>query len=324
VLRLAFIAFIVLIGGFVWAGPGILLTPFTPRGFSSVSDGTNTVYFQSRGDLAREMLDAAQQSQAAILEFWDDPVVTSLFDGVRLYLGETPDAYYRLTGNHAGGSAMFGSVIVINLSKVGERHSMVDFIDHEMAHIYLRRRFGYFGKHFSIPMWFDEGTAILIQTKSPFKDRFQSYLEMRPQLFSVRQLRYATDWETMYSVEGGILTGQHYGYVGTFVEYLQQTYGQDKIRSYLGALSMSRHPEVVFEDVFGESLMAAEEHWMTRDKEGGLIPADTELVPLPRVGRVIIKWGIIFGLLLFFALWGFRQACRAVRFVAAKMATVTN
>jgi hypothetical protein len=164
-------------------------------------------------------------------------------------------------------------------------------------------------------MWFDEGTATLIQTRSPFKDRFQSYLEMRPQLFSVRQLRYATDWETMYSVEGGILTGQHYGYVGTFVEYVQQVYGQDKIRSYLGALSMSRHPEAAFEYVFGESLEAAEEHWMTRDKEAGLIPAETEFVPLPRVGRVVIKWGIILGLLLFLALWIFRQVCRGVRLI---------
>lgn len=318
VLRLVFLIFVLLIGWFLWLGPGVLLTPFTPRGFATASDGTNTVFFQSKDEVAREMLDIAQQSQASILEFWDDPGQADLFNGVRLYLGETPGAYYRLTGNHAGGSALFGSVIVINLSKVGERHSMVDFIDHEMAHIYLRRRFGYFTKHFTIPMWFDEGTATLIQTRAPFKDRFQSYLEMRPQLFSVRQLRYATDWETMYSVEGGILTGQHYGYVGTFAEYLQQVYGQGKLRGYLGALSMSRHPEAVFEDVFGESLSAAEEQWMAHHKEAGLIPPETYYVPLPTVGRVVIKWSIIFGLLLFFALWSVRQTCKVVRFVAAR------
>jgi hypothetical protein len=165
-------------------------------------------------------------------------------------------------------------------------------------------------------MWFDEGTAILIQTKSPFKDRFQTYLEVRPQLFSVRQLRYATDWETMYSVDGGILTGQHYGYVGTFAEYLQQVYGQDQLRAYLASLSMSRSPEDVFEDVFGKALSATEERWMTTYKEAGLIPPETEYIPLPTVGRVVIKWGIIVGLLLFVALWSFRQMCRLVRLAA--------
>lgn len=319
VLRLIFLAFIVLIGAFVWRGPGVLLTPFTPRGFSTISDGTVKVYFQSNEELAGEMLSIGQRSRASILEFWGDPGEAGLFDGVRVYLGETPEAYYRLTMNQAGGSAMFGSVIVINFSKVGERHSMADFIDHELAHIYLRRRFGYFTKHFTIPMWFDEGAATLIQTRAPFKDRFRSYLERRPRLFSVRQLRFATDWETMSSVEGGFLTGQHYGYCGNFVEYLQQVYGQDKIRRYLGSLSMSRHPEDVFEDVFDLSLSAVEDQWMSRQKKAGLIPVETEYIPLPRVGRVMIKWGVILGLLLFFALWIFRQVCRGVRFVAARV-----
>ena len=319
VLRLAFLAFILFIGAFLWMGPGVLLTPFAPSGFATVSDGTNTVFYQSKEETAREMLVIARQAQASILAFWGDPGEAGLFEGVKVYLGETPEAYYRLTMNRAGGSAMFGSVIIINLSKVGELHSMVDFIDHEMAHIYLRRRFGYFTKHFTIPMWFDEGTATLIQTRAPFKDRFQSYLEKRPKLFSVRQLRYATDWETMYSVEGGILTGQHYGYVGTFADYLRQVYGHDKLRSYLGSLSMSRHPEDVFEDVFSVSLSTAEEQWMKRQKEAGLIPVEAEYVPLPTVERVTVKWSIIFVLLMFFGLWAFRQACRMVRFAAARV-----
>ena len=118
VLRLISLAFIVLISAFLWLGPGVLLIPFTPRGFASVSDGTNTVFFENKEELAREMLSIAQQSQASILEFWDDLGEAGLFDGVRLYLGETSGAYFRLTGNRAGGSAMFGSVIVINLPSV--------------------------------------------------------------------------------------------------------------------------------------------------------------------------------------------------------------
>ena len=168
-------------------------------------------------------------------------------------------------------------------------------------------------------MWFDEGTALLIQKEAPFVDRFQSYLKRRPQLVSVRQLRYATDWESMYTAEGGALTGLHYGYVGTFTRYLKQVYGLEKLRSYLGSLSLGRNPEDVFEDVFEDTLEAVEDQWMSQNKAAGLIPAETEYVPLPTVGRVVIKWGVIFGLLIFFGLWIFRQICRVVRFVAARV-----
>lgn len=312
-LRSFFVAIVILFAGLLLVGPGVLLTPWAPPGFDIESDGTTSVFFESHREIAGEVLEITRQARVSILDFWGDPEDSHALEGVRIYLGETPAAYFRLTGNRAGGSAMFGNVIVINLSRVGEIHSMRDFIDHELAHIYLRKRFGYLNKHLAVPMWLDEGSALLIQQQAPFMDRFVVEVHGRPRLFSVRQLRYATQWERMYSVDGGALTGLHYGYVGWFVDYLRETYGIGALRRYLASLSLGADPEDVFEVVFGRSLAAVEEHWVSLQKEAGRVPWETAYAPLPTVPRVVVKWSILFGLLGLALLWAVRQVCRAVR-----------
>ena len=51
-----FVTVIVLMGWFLFLGPGVLLMPFTPRGFQSVADDTNTVYYENGEESAREVL----------------------------------------------------------------------------------------------------------------------------------------------------------------------------------------------------------------------------------------------------------------------------
>ena len=109
--------FLGLICWFLLLGPGVVLMPFAPRGFRSIADSTSRVYYQKDEAAARKVLRLAGEARDAILSFWGATDRIELFKGVKIYLGETPEEYYRLTMNRAGGSAMLGSVIVIDITK---------------------------------------------------------------------------------------------------------------------------------------------------------------------------------------------------------------
>jgi formylglycine-generating enzyme required for sulfatase activity len=120
--------------------------------------------------------------------------------------------------NRAGGFAMLGSIIVINMSKAGPVLSIEDFPRHELGHN-LRRR---------------------------------------PRLLSLTSLRYHTDWETLVAMAGSTLARQHYGYVGAFVEYLERRFGIEPVRDYLRALSWGKSTDAVFAQVYGSPLATIE------------------------------------------------------------------
>jgi hypothetical protein len=241
-----------------------------------------------------------------------------IFQGTKIYLGETPEAYYRLTGNRAGGSAMSGNVIVINVARVGEVLSLVDFMRHELAHSYLRRRFGFFRKHLTIPMWFDEGCAVLIQGESPDMKSLDERLSRLPRLVSVTSLRYNMDWENMVFMEGNRLARQQYGYVGVFAEYLEDRFGLAKIREYLSSLDWGRDPQEVFASVFGNRLADVEGRFLSEYKATKGLPEGIELVAPPWVPRVVLKWTLLFLILAFLILWTARQLFRMTRFIVKR------
>jgi hypothetical protein len=319
ILRLLSVAFMGLIGWFLFLGPGVVLMPFAPRGYQSIADSTNRVYYEKDEAAAREVLRLARESQEAILDFWGRTESIELFKGIKVYVGETSEAYYKLTMNRAGGSAMFGSVIVIDMAKAGQILSLVDFMRHELGHVYLRRLLGYFRKHLTVPAWFDEGCAVLVQGGSPDMASLGDYLEKRPRLLSVTSLRYHTDWETMIFMDGSRLARQHYGYVGAFVEYLEKRFGIEKIRDYLRALSWGKDPDEVFSDIYGSPLAEIEGQFLSEYKAMKGLSEEIEIIAPPLVPRVVIRWTLIFGILAFVILWTIRQAFRLSRFVLARV-----
>jgi hypothetical protein len=312
--RLLYITVLGLIGWFFLLGPGVVLMPFAPRGFQSLADSTNRVFYENDEESARKVLRLAGEAQNTILDFWGDKDGNSLFKGIKIYLGETPEAYYRLTMNRAGGSAMFGHIIVIDLTKAGRILSLVDFMNHEMAHIYLRRRLGYIRKHLTVPAWFDEGCAVVVQGGSPDVASLGDYLKKRPRLLSVTSLRYHTDWETMVFMEGSRLARQHYGYVGAFVDYLDRRFGIEAIREYLSALSWGRDPKEVFATVYSIPLTEVEQQFLSEYRAMKGIEEEIAVITPPLVPRVVIRWTIIFGVLVFMMLWVVRQIFRLSRF----------
>ena len=220
--------------------------------------------------------------------------------------------------NRAGGSAMFGSVIVVDMTKAGQYLSLVDFMRHELGHIYLRRRLGYIRKHITVPAWFDEGCAVLVQGGSPDMESLGDYLEKRPRLLSVSALRYHTDWETMVFMEGSRLARQHYGYVGAFVEYLEKRFGIEKIRDYLRAFSWGKDPEEVFADIYGSPLTDVEGQFLSEYKAMKGLSEEIEIIAPPLVPRVVIRWTLVVGILSFLILWAIRQVFRVSRFVLTR------
>jgi len=317
--RILSTTFVGLIGWFLLLGPGVVLMPFAPRGFRSIADSTSRVYYQKEEDAAREVLRLAGEAQDAILDFWGATDGIGLFKGIKIYLGETPEAYYRLTMNRAGGSAMSGGIIVIDLTKAGQVLSLEDFMRHELGHIYLRRHLGYLRKHLTVPAWFDEGCAVRVQVASPDVAALGYNLKIRPRLLSLASLRYQTDWETMVFMERSTLVRQHYGYVGAFVEYVEKGFGIEKVREYSSALSWGKDPDAVFARVYGSTLAEIEGQFLSDYRVTKGIKEEIEIVALPLVPRVVIRWTLVFGILAFAVLWTIRQVFRASRFVSIQV-----
>jgi len=294
--------------------------PFAPRGFQSIADSTSRVYYQMDKAAAHEILRLAGEAQEAILDFWGAADKrTELFKGVRIYLRDTPEAYYRLTRNNAGGSAMLGGIIVLDMTKAGQALSVEDFLRHELGHIYLRRRLGYIRKHLTVPAWFDEGCAVRVQGGSPDVAALAHNLQIRPRLLSLMSLRYQTDWETMVFMEGGTLARQHYGYVGAFVEYLERHFGIEKVREYLHSLSWGKDPDAVFAQVYGGSLATVEAQFLSDYRVTKGIKEEIKIMARPLVPCVVIRWTLVFGILAFVALWTIRQVFRASRSISKRV-----
>jgi hypothetical protein len=317
--RFLSVTFVGLIGWFLFLGPGVVLMPFEPSGFQSIADSTNRVYYEKDEAAAREVLRIAREAQNVILDFWGGTERIELFEGIKIYLGETSEAYYHLTMNRAGGSALFSSVIVIDMTKAGQVLSLVDFMRHELGHIYLRRRLGYIRKHLTVPAWFDEGCAVRVQGGSPDVASLGDYLTKQPRLLSVTALRYHTDWETMVFMEGSRLARQHYGYVGAFVGYLEKRFGIEKIREYSSALSWGKDPDDVFAAVYGNSLKEVEGQFLSEYRAMKGIQEEIEIIAPPLVPRVVIRWTLIFGILAFLIIWTIRQVFRVSRFASARV-----
>ena len=58
--------------------------------------------------------------------------------------------------------------------------------------------------------------------------------------------------------------------------------------------------------------------WLEEMKAANQIPRDTVFRANPLAWQVVARWLIIFGVLLFAALWILRQVCRTFRFMIAR------
>jgi hypothetical protein len=308
----------------IW-GPMVILMPFAPPGFSSLSDGINTVYFQ--GDTknkAQQVLQQAQDAQLAVLRFWEGPEATVFpSGGTRVYLCNSPEVYHRLTLNRAAGCVIFDKALYLDMTKQAVRKTTPNDLRHEFSHVYLARHLGLIKNLFGAPKWFDEGCAATLADlpwQSP--SHLSKYLTDSPGLTSPLDLESYSEW-LMASRNGGWAVLKQYAHVRRFVEYLVTKHGQQKIVEYLHTLSLSSSSASRFEEVFGVPLDIAHEDWLSGMKEAGHLPSTTNVVRVspPTSIRIIVPVALILVIVVLLML--IRQLSRtvrlAVRFIPEKM-----
>jgi len=292
-----FLFFWVIIFFFIF-GPGRVLFPALLDSYDNVTDYTNTVYYS--GDHIIEAMDVlymASIAQDSIRKFWNDTSDQEFWKGVNVFLCESPDQYYHLTWNRAMGSAMMGR-IVLNPDRFETSMSLYSALVQEMSHLYMSRHFGYFCYLFLLPKWFDEGCAAVMQDYSDPANHLDDYLKQNPELISVTSLKHPWNWQAMVRMEDGKMAAKGYGEVYQFTRYLISTYGIEKIREYGSRLHWNFRSEKTFEEVFQVPLEETEKKWMNNQKEAGIFPPQTLLVPVSFDFLVFLRWALIFVVVL--------------------------
>ena len=297
-LRILLFLFFWVIIFFVVFGPGRVLFPSLLDSYENVTDNVNTVYYS--GDHIMEAMDVLYMAsivQDSIRKFWNDTSDKEFWKGVNIFLCESPDQYYHLTWNKAMGSAMMGR-IVLNPDRFETTMSLYSALVHEMSHLYMSRRFGYFCYVFLFPKWFDEGCATVMQDYSFSANHLNDYLRENPELVLFTSLKHPWNWQAMVRMEDGKMAAKGYGSVYQFTRYLISNYGIDPIREYGSRLHWNFRSENTFEEVFQVPLATIEKKWLAQEKESGNLPAKAQMVPVPFDFLVFFRWVLIFVVVL--------------------------
>jgi hypothetical protein len=102
---------------------------------------------------------------------------------------------------------------------------------------------------------------------------------------------------------------------------VERRFGIEKVREYLNALSWEEHPDAVFARIYGSPLTAIESQFLSEFRLMKGIHEEIEIVTLPLIPRVVIRWTLVFGLLALAVLWAIRQTFRASRFALKKFSS---
>jgi hypothetical protein len=108
------------------------------------------------------------------------------------------------------------------------------------------------------------------------------------------------------------------------VEYLERRFGIEKVRDYLRALSWGKSPDAVFAQVYGSPLATIEGQFLSDYRGAKGIKEEIEIIALPLVPRVVLRWTLIFGILAFAVLWTIRQVIRASRFILRQVSATSG
>lgn len=305
-----------LIYGSIW-GPLVVFMPFSPPGFLSLSDGTNTVYFQEGdGEKAKQILQQTQDAQLAVLHFWEGSAGHEFPQGgVRVYLCNSVE-YHRFTLNRSSGCAILGKAVYLDVSKQVIRKATPNDLRHELSHIYVARHLGMFNQRFAVPRWFGEGCAATLGDlpwQSP--RHLTKYLADSPGLTNPLDLESLSEWGAVFR-NGNTSQLKQYAHARGFVEHLATKHGQQKLVEYLHKLSFSSSPASRFEEVFGVPLDVAHESWLSAMQDGDRLPRSTNVVRAAVPTSIRIKAAVELVLAVVVLLWLIRQLSRMVRLTA--------
>lgn len=301
-------------------GPLAIFMPFIPPGFSSVTDGRNTVYFQN-GDRqkAEQVLRQTGDAMLAVLRFWEGPSADRFpGEGVRVYLCHSSQTCQRLSTTRAAGSTIAGRAVFLDMRKQAIRKTTPGDLRHELSHLYLARHLGLFRSLTAVPRWFDEGCAASLGDLPWQTPRHLSkYLSDSPGLSSPSEMETHIDWHAMLS-QGNAAQLKSYAHVRNFVDYLIEEHGLHKIREYVHRLSIRSSSADTFQQIFGSSLDESHQAWLSDMKNAGRLPRDTGIAQMStsaavRTTAVVVE--VLVDVLIVF--WLVRQISRVVRLTAS-------
>ena len=116
-----------------------------------------------RSDASEEKIVKLQkllkQAEQRVTDFWGEKTATPTF------IFCDSDSDYKKFGNPTGSPAVtflkFQGYVVISSKGID-----LDILSHEISHVELYERVGFFNKVFDIPIWFDEGLAMQVDYRS--------------------------------------------------------------------------------------------------------------------------------------------------------------
>jgi hypothetical protein len=217
----------------------------------SLTQGNMTLWYYAGGeDAAQAILDAAyasQQASSALLQTTVDyPVKVFLY-------GSAEDMQLAIQSNNDEGVVTLGEVVYSDTAMVAADSAPEEIARHEVAHIVQRAALD---RSYRPPDWVIEGMAVYMQSEPLGGQRgaIESAIEDNTVL-SVR---------SMSSASSGAISGNvflFYGEAWSLVNFLVETYGEQKFADYFRAINDGAGEVGALEQVYGFNQDGLENAW---------------------------------------------------------------
>ncbi len=248
--------------------PQLVVYEDTRFDWKSVTEGNLTVWWyagdeeEARGVLAagRETLDNIGALLQASVDF---PVKIFYYDTAE-------DMQPAILSNNAEGVVTRGEVVYSDTAMVSADSVPGDITRHEVTHLVVREALR---GPFDVPDWLNEGTAVYAQIQ-PLGDQANSLdLAIKSgQVLSVRSLSSATSGAI------GSRVSLFYGQSYSLVDYLIETYGEEKFAELFANFREGNTTAGALEEVYGFDQDGLENEWRA---SVGLPPRSVPTQPDP-------------------------------------------
>jgi len=229
--------------------------------WKTLTEGNMTLwYYDGSEDDAREILVAAYQSEqesAALLQ-------TTVDYPVKVFLYATAeDMQPAILSDNDEGVVTLGEVVYSDTAMVAADSAPEAIARHEVAHIVQRAALP---GAYNAPDWAIEGMAVYMQPEplSNQRNAIESAIQDND-VFSVRSMSSATSG----AISGNV--SLFYGEAWSLVDFLIETYGEEKFAEYFRAINSGAGDAGALEQVYGFNQDGLENAWR---ESVGLPPRD--------------------------------------------------
>ena len=233
-----------------------------------VSRGPIHVYYHGPVQVRAERLaEAAKESMELMGPITgseiETPIVVTLYNNNAEMIGAVSARSATISRELiTEGQAFYDHSVVLVLS--GNRD--IGTLTHELTHILVGRAAG--GSNALVPLWLNEGLA-----EYGNLDKGLSYVYYLDWAIDTQRLIPFTRLQTFPGEPNMVIVS--YGQSRSFIEYLIETYGPEKIAETLASIAEGRSGDIAIRNVYGKTVQQLDNEW--RD----VIGADPYVQPTP-------------------------------------------